>query len=311
MLGTPSVTLYPCPTLMGSVAHAIKLVRTSLAINAVLALIKIYAGIQGHAQALVADGLESAADVVSSLIVLWGISLAARPADQDHPYGHGKYDSLASVAVAGMLLAAAAWIGVESIHRMVTPHPAPHAYTIAVLLGVIAVKGVLHYRLSAAGKSVESSSLNGEVIHQHADILTSAAALIGILIAVIGGPAYTNADSWAALVACVVIIYNAARLVRPALDEIMDASVSNETVQAVRKIAGDTDGVEGIGKCRVRKSGFGLLVDIHVKVPGELSVRVGHDVAHAVEDHLRGSKLGIQDVIVHIEPTGRLLRHST
>ena len=221
MLGTFPVALYPFPTLMGSVAHAIKLVKTSLAINAVLALIKIYAGIHGHAQALVADGLESAADVVSSLIVLWGISLAARPADQDHPYGHGKYDSLASVAVAGMLLAAAAWIGVESIHRMVTPHPAPHAYTIAVLLGVIVVKGVLHYRLSAAGKSVESSSLNGEVIHQHADILTSAAALIGILIAVIGGPAYTNADSWAALVACVVIIYNAARLVRPALDEIV------------------------------------------------------------------------------------------
>lgn len=296
---------------MGSVSHAIKLVKTSLAINAVLALIKIYAGIQGHAQALVADGLESAADVVSSLIVLWGISLAARPADHDHPYGHGKYDSLASVAVAGMLLAAAAWIGVDNIHRMVTPHPAPHAYTIGVLLGVIAVKGVLHYRLRAAGKKVESNSLHGEVIHQHADILTSAAALVGILIAVLGGPAYANADSWAALVACVVIIYNAARLVRPAVDEIMDASVSNETVEAVRKLAGDTDGVDGIGKCRVRKSGFGLLVDIHVKVPGELSVRIGHDVAHAVEDRLRGSNLGVQDVIVHIEPTGHLLRHST
>jgi cation diffusion facilitator family transporter len=157
--------------------------------------------------------------------------------------------------------------------------------------------------MRAAGKRIESSSLNGEVIHQHADILTSAAALIGIAIAVVGGPKYTNADSWAALVACVVIIYNAARLVRPALDEIMDASVRGETVQAVRQLACATSGVDGVGKCRVRKSGFGLLVDIHVKVPGELSVRDGHDVAHAVEDRLRASELGIQDVTVHIEPT--------
>ncbi|HTI72305.1 MAG TPA: cation diffusion facilitator family transporter [Candidatus Limnocylindria bacterium] len=290
---------------MSSIHHAVKLVWVSLAINAVLAVIKILTGFHGHAQALIADGVESAADVVSSLIVLWGINLASRPPDRDHPYGHGKYDSLASIAVAGMLLGAAIWIAVDSIHQLVTPHPLPSPFTIVVLVGVIVLKVVLHRYLSGAGRQIESHSLHGEAIHQHADALTSAAALIGIAIAVLGGPAYANADSWAALVACVVIIYNAIRLIRPAVDEILDASVSDETVRAVRTVASETNGVDGVGKCRVRKSGFGLLVDIHVKVPGELSVRCGHDLAHAVEDRLRQSELGIQDVIVHIEPAVR------
>lgn len=274
----------------------------SVVANPLLALGKIAAGVLGNSYALVADGIESSADVFSSLVVWKALRVSAQPADAGHPYGHGKAESLAGVMVAAGLLVAAGVIAVQSIREIITPHHAPAPFTLVVLVVVVAIKEGLHRFVRRAGEALDSSSLRGDAWHHRSDAFTSSAAFVGIAIALLGGPGYEAADDWAALVACGLIGYNGVRLLQPALDEIMDASAPRPVENRVRQIAAAVPGVVAIEKCRVRKSGIRLLTDIHVVVDGNLSVREGHAIAHRVKDALIEGELPILDVIVHIEP---------
>lgn len=287
---------------MATVETGLRLSKLALLINAVLAAIKITAGVVGNSYVLIADGIESTADIFSSMVVWGGLRVAVIPADENHPYGHGKAESIASIVVSLLLLGAALLIAVQSIREILTPQQAPHWFTLPILLLVIAVKETLFRYAFKTGASLESTALKGDAWHHRSDALTSAAAFVGIAIALIGGPGYESADDWAALIACGVIAWNGLRLLRLALDEIMDAAVPPEIVSAVRSIAAGVGGVVTIDKCRIRKSGLHLVVDIHVVVDGDLSVRRGHEIAHEVKDHLLESKHRINDVTVHIEP---------
>jgi cation diffusion facilitator family transporter len=270
--------------------------------SAVLAVVKIAAGVLGRSQALIADGIESIADVISSLIVYSGLCIAHRPADRSHPYGHGKAESIAAALVAGMLLAASVLIAVQSVAGLLEPGPGPAWFTLPVLLLVVLFKEGLYRYLFRTGRSIASTSLEADAWHHRSDAITSALAAVGIAIALVGGPAYAAADHWAALAACSVIAWNALRLLRPALDEVMDAAVSPEKVGEIRRLAGRVEGVVAIEKCRVRKSGLGLLMDIHVVVEAETTVRRGHEIGHDVQAALYASDLPISDVVVHVEP---------
>lgn len=272
----------------------------SVAVNVVLAITKIATGIVGNSYALVADGIESTTDVVSSLVVLSGLRYSARPPDRTHPYGHGKAESLAAVVVAVALVGAAVLIAVHSVSEIRTPHHVPEWYTLVVLAVVIVVKETLFRFVFRAGERLTSSSLKGDAWHHRSDAITSAAAFVGISVALTSG--YAPADDWAALAACVVILYNGVRLLRPALDEVMDASVPKRVQSSIREIALAVDGVEAIDKCRVRKSGVGLMMDIHIVVDGDIPVRRGHEIGHEVQRRLYGSDLGIHDAIIHVEP---------
>ncbi|MCA9753633.1 MAG: cation transporter, partial [Gemmatimonadetes bacterium] len=252
--------------------------------------------------ALIADGIESTMDVVSSLVVWGGLRVAARPPDESHPYGHGKADSLAGVLVALLMLGAAVLIAVESIHGIRSPQAPPAWYTLAVLAGVVLLKEGMFRWVQRAGADVGSGALRGEAWHHRSDAITSAAAFVGISLALLGGPAFAMADEWAALIACVVIAYNAARLLIPAVNETMDAAVTGATERRVREVAGAVHDVEDVEKCRIRRAGTGLLVEIHIEVDGDLTVRHGHDVAHDVKDALLAAGLGVVDVVVHVEP---------
>jgi cation diffusion facilitator family transporter len=274
-------------------------------VNPILALGKIVAGVLGNSYALVADGIESCADVFSSLVVWKALRVAAQPADADHPYGHGKAESLAGVVVAVGLLLAALLIAAQSILEIITPHHAPAPFTLVVLVVVVATKELLYRYVRRAGDELDSTSLRGDAWHHRSDAFTSVAAFIGISIALIGGNGYESADDWAALAACGFIAYNGVRLLQPALDEVMDASVPRPVEDRVRAIAGAVTGVVAIEKCRVRKSGVRLLTDIHVIVDGDLSVREGHAIAHRVKDALIEGELPVLDVVVHIEPDRR------
>jgi cation diffusion facilitator family transporter len=287
---------------MISVETGLRLSKLALLINALLAVVKIAVGVLGHSYVLVADGIESTADIFSSVVVWGGLRLALLPADENHPYGHGKAEPVAGIIVSLLLLAAAVLIAVQSLHEILTPHQAPAWFTLPVLLAVIVTKETLFRVAFRAGNSLESTALKSDAWHHRSDALTSAAAFVGIAIALIGGPGYQSADDWAALLACGVIAWNGLRLLRGALDEVMDAAVSPEIVAAVRRIAAGVEGVADIEKCRVRKVGLHLALDIHVVVDGELSVRRGHDIAHRVKDRLLASPHPINDVIVHIEP---------
>ncbi len=271
-------------------------------ISTVLALVKIASGVVGNSYALIADGIESLMDVVSSLVVWGGLRIALLPPDRDHPYGHGKAESLAAMVVALGLLAAAVGLAVQSVREISTPHHAPAAFTLFVLVGVVAVKEWLYRRLVLIGKATSSTALRVEAWHHRSDALTSVAAFIGISIALLFGDGFEAADDWAALVACGVIAWNGLRLLRTSIGEVMDAAPPNEVLDSIRSCAGHVPGVAAIEKCFARKSGPGWLVDIHVQVDGELTVVQGHDIGHRVKQTLCDSDLSIVDVLVHLEP---------
>ncbi len=287
---------------MPDLASGFRASLVSVIANPLLALGKIVAGVLGNSYALIADGIESTTDIFSSLVVWKALRVSARPADREHPYGHGKAESIAGLLVAAALMAAALLIAVQSVREIITPHHAPAPFTLVVLVVVVVTKELLYRYVGGAGDALGSTALKSDAWHHRSDAITSAAAFVGIAIALLGGPGYEAADDWAALVACAIISYNGVQLFRPALAEIMDAAVSRETETHVRHIGCAVEGVREIEKCRIRKSGFGLLMDIHVVVDGELSVRDGHVIAHRVKDALMTCELPVHDVVVHIEP---------
>jgi cation diffusion facilitator family transporter len=272
------------------------MVLRGIVLNLLLALVKFAGGILGGTYALIADGVESLLDVFSSALVWAGFRVASRPPDADHPYGHGKAEPLAAMAVGLVIFAAAVWIAVHAVREIVTPHRSPHWATLPLLAGIVAVKWWFSRLMARAGEAEGSTGLGAEAWHHYSDAITSAAAFVGIAIAVVMGEGYEAADDWAALIACGVIVFNRS------LGDVMDTAVPPAFENQVRAVAGAVAGVSGIDKCRVRKSGLSHLVDIHVEVNPRLSVYDGHEIAHAVKDALLHSTLRISDVSVHIEP---------
>jgi len=279
-------------------------ILASIIANTLLAVVKIASGVMGHAYVLIADGIESAVDIFSSTIIWGGLKIGAKPPDENHPFGHGKAESLAALVVSVALLSAAAGIAIQSVHEILSPQHMPAKFTLVVLIIVVAVKEVLFRFLSGVGNTLNSLSLKVDAWHHRSDALTSLAAFVGISIALVAGDAYASADDWAALLACGIIAYNGVRLFRLAIAEIMDAAAPPETERQIRSLATAVEGAQRIEKCRIRKSGLGFHVEIHVEVDGEVSVHRGHEIAHEVKDALVKSALGVSDAIVHIEPAG-------
>jgi cation diffusion facilitator family transporter len=279
-----------------------RLVVGGMALNAVLAVTKISGGLLGHAYALVADGAESMSDIAISILVWAGFQWAARPPDKDHPYGHGKAEAVAGLFTATVVLAAGIGIGWHAVAEIRDPQAVPQWWTLAILAGVVAAKVLFSKRLGEVGRDTDSTALGAESWHHLSDAMTSGAAFIGISIAVIGGPAYAAADGWAALVASCFIAYNGIKIFRRALNEVMDIAVPAQMEDDVRSLAMGVAGVASLHRCRVRKSGLSYLVDIQIRVDGNLSVRKGHEIAHAVKDSLLASRLRVSDVTVHVEP---------
>ncbi|MBA4135979.1 MAG: cation-efflux pump [Opitutus sp.] len=274
-----------------------------IALNAALAVVKLAGGVFGNTYALIADAAESLLDILSSLLVWAGFRVAARPPDDDHPYGHGKAEPLAALAVALFIFAMAGWVGWHAVQEIRTPHLAPAWWTLLLLALVVATKIWFSRRIGVAGEAVGSTALGVEAMHHYSDAMTSGAAFVGIAIALWGGPGWETADDWAALFACVIIAFNGFNMIGKSLRDIMDTAVPADFENEVRAIAGAVPGVLALDKCRVRKSGLSHLVDIQVRVDGEKSVRVGHDIAHAVKDALIASAPhAISDVTVHVEP---------
>jgi cation diffusion facilitator family transporter len=274
----------------------------AMGVSAVLAAVKILAGFFGQSYALIADGIESCADLVSTVVVWSGLRISARPPDENHPFGHGKAESLAGLLVGIAILGAALFIGTHSVLEILTPHHAPRPWTLLVLIAVIGTKEALYRWVHAVGDRIHSTALKSDAIHHRADAITSVAALFGISLALLGGEGWEAADDWAALLACGIIVYNGCRILRRALAEVMDEAAPGDVEAEIRRIALRHDAVLAIEKCRIRKSGLGLWMDIHVLVDGELSVREGHRIGHAVQDALVESELPIHDVVVHVEP---------
>jgi len=273
-----------------------------VAVNAALAALKIIAGVFGNSYALIADGIESTSDIVTSLVVWGGLRVAATPANERHPYGYGKAEALSGVVAAFALFAAAVMIAVQSIREILTPHHLPHWSTLAILLLVVVIKEGLARWVGRIGDDAESIALQGDAWHHRSDAITSLAAFIGITVALVGGPGYEPADDWAALLACLIIAFNGVRLMRLAIREVLDVAPPKMFEDEVRLVAVAVEGVRAVEKCRIRKSGMAYFVEIHVQVDGDATVREGHTIGGRVRANLRQSPLRIADATIHIEP---------
>jgi cation diffusion facilitator family transporter len=286
----------------GNLQSGARVALLGMVANVVLATAKIFAGAIGHSYVLIADGIESALDIGGSAIIWGGLKFAARPADETHPYGHGKAEPVAAIIVSLGVLAAALVIAARSVHEIFQPHHAPEPFTLVVLVVVVAIKELLFRIVNRLGRSANSTAIQTDAWHHRTDAFTSIAAFIGISIALLGGPRWQSADAWAALFACLLIGANGWRLFYPALREVLDTAPRGAIVEQVRATAAQVPGVREIDKCFVRKMGLEFYVDLHIGVNEDMSVRAGHEVAHEVKDAIRRAHPGIADVLVHIEP---------
>lgn len=289
-------------------AHCgIRAAQLGIVINAGLAVVKLVAGIVGNIYALVADAVESTADIFGSLIVWGGLHVAALPADEDHPFGHGKAEALAAAVVSLMLLGAAAGIGIQAAREIRTPHHTPAPWTLAVLVGVMAVKWALSRRVHAVGADTGSTAVKADAAHHLSDAITSAAAFIGITVALVGsryggGSGWESADDWAALVASAVIAFNGISMIRAAIQDLMDRMPGPEIVEPIRRAAGAVPGVLATEQLAVRKTGTEYRVTLHVQMDPLVSLRDAHILGGRVKGTIRAAVPRVASVLVHMEP---------
>lgn len=271
-------------------------------ISAVLAVVKALGGIFGNSYALIADAIESGADVFTSTMLWLGLKWSGRPPDENHPYGHGKAEALVALGISIALVIAAGVIIRDSINNILEPHKTPAPYTLGILVMVILTKEILYRFVLKTGKEIGSGAVEADAFHHRSDAITSAAAFIGISIALIGGEGFEVADDYAALLAGGVIIYNAWSIARPALGELLDEALEPDLLKEVSEIALMTPGVEEVEKCHSRKMGLGSHIDMHIEVRKNLTVEEGHDIAHRVKENIQQKFPTIIDIHIHVEP---------
>lgn len=281
---------------------AIKATYFSLLGNVCLAFVKGLAGILGNSYALIADAIESTTDIFSSFLVLFGLKYANKPADENHPYGHGRAEPLITFIVVGFLITSATIIAYESIQNITTPHDAPKSWTLILLAVIILWKEFSFRKVMKRAVETNSSSLKADAWHHRSDAITSVAAFIGISIAVLFGNGYESADDWAALFASGFILYNSYLIFRPALGEIMDEHLYDDLILEIREVSHKVKGVIDTEKCFIRKAGMKYHVDLHATVDANLTVKEGHDIAHLLKDTLRAKIPQLGHVLIHIEP---------
>lgn len=282
---------------------ALKATYFSIIGNTLLALIKGVAGFFGNSYALIADAIESTTDIFASFLVLFGIKYSNKPADENHPYGHGRAEPLITFIVVGFLITSATIIAYESIQNIGTPHALPKSWTLYVLGAIILWKEYSFQVVMKKSKETNSSSLKADAWHHRSDAITSVAAFIGISIALYFGKGYETADDWAALFASFFILFNCYQIFRPALSEIMDEHLHHELVDEIRAVSLTVPGIVDTEKCFIRKAGMQYHVDLHARVDGTISVRDGHQIAHDLKDTLRSKISSLGHVLIHIEPS--------
>ena len=280
----------------------VKLAQAGMLLNMVLAIVKVLAGIIGHSYALIADGIESVADIFGSLIVWSGLRVARRSADNAYPFGYGKAEALAAAAVGFMLLGAAIGISIEAVREIMTPHHTPAPFTLVVLVGVVLIKELFFRRVSRAAVASGSTAVRADAWHHRSDAITSLAAFIGISIALIGGPGWEQADDWAALLAACVIVYNGVQVARPALQELMDRAPGEPLLARVERAAHSVTGVLATEKLKMRRAGTAYYVDLHVQADPTLSLHEAHILSGMVKSAIRREVPEVSGALIHMEP---------
>jgi cation diffusion facilitator family transporter len=276
-----------------------------MALSLGLGLAKFLGGYFGHSLALLSDALHSLVDAAISGGLLGALLVAERPADSEHPYGHGRLEAVAAAGVAVLLIVLAAGIAWDALATVNKPHPPPHASALAIAVGGALLQEGFHRYASRAARQTGSGALMGMAWDYRLDALGALAVVFGVTLARWGGPWWHWADHAAALVIAAAVLWIGSRLLSDNINDLMDRQAQPEILEAIRDAALSVSGVLGVETLRARKAGLEYLVDIHIEVAPDLTVDVGHAIAHAVKDRIRNQVAAIRDVLVHVEPERR------
>jgi cation diffusion facilitator family transporter len=273
-----------------------------MAVSGALAAIKITAGLMGHSTAVVADGLESVGDVFASGIVLLGLTLAAKPADWDHPYGHGRVETVTGLFVGFMLVLAGLAISGNAV-RLIGSAAAPLApFVIWPLIGSAVAKSLLSSVKFHYGKKIRSAALVADAWNDSVDILSALAALVAVSFSIVAPHRFGSADHWGAFAVGLLVIFTGLRVTRDTTLQLMDTMPDQESMAKVRGAAETVPGVRGVEKCYARKTGLQYHVDLHLEVDPEITVRQSHVIATQVRIVIKETLPWVADVLVHVEP---------
>lgn len=279
-----------------------QLLRGSFFFNCFIIAAKLIFGILGNSFALLADAIESASDVVASAIVWLGARYASRPADDNHPYGHGRAESLIVFIIVLILVISSMTIIYQSLINIRKPQESPEWWTIPVIGTIIVMKELAFRYINHQSKRHHSTVGKAEAWHHRSDAITSMATLVGVSIAVLAGGRFVIADELVAIIAALFILYNAYKLLRPALSEALDEQIHHDLEEDIRRISKDVEGILDTEKCFIRKTGLTYYVDLHAIVDGNISVKKGHELAHRLKDRLIQEIPQLSDVLIHVEP---------
>lgn len=282
-------------------AAAFRSTLIGLVVNVLLAAAKLVAGVVGHSYALIADAVESLTDIFGSVVILGGLQISAKPADEGHPYGHGKAEALAGLFVSLLVCLAGLGVATQAVREILNPGDRPEPFTLVVLIAVVVIKETLFRIARRAAKASASTAADVDAWHHRADAITSVAAFIGISVSLVAGPAWRTADAWAALFASAIIVYNSWRLARTPLEELMDAA-PDDIIKGVYDTTLACPGVMDVHKVAARKSGTGYWIDMHVRVDPAMPVSEAHTLVHRVKDEIRRAMPRVKDVLIHVEP---------
>ena len=273
-----------------------------LVCNLLLATAKAAAGIIGHSQAVLADALHSLTDSVTDIAVILGVKFWTAPADEDHPHGHGRVETLVTVFIGFVVGVVAVGMGVEAIRGLKHgPEVVPSGVALVVSLLSIVVKEALYQWTARVGREVGSPALEANAWHHRSDAISSIPAAIAVAVSIID-PEWAIVDRVGAVVVCLLILQASWRILRPAVDQLIDAGAPESERRRIEEVALDVDGVEAAHAVRTRYVGSKLAVDLHVEVDGGLSVGDGHAIAVEVREKLIAEGPNVADAVVQIEP---------
>lgn len=274
----------------------------SVSVGVFLAVLKICIGYRTRSTSVFSDGLEASGDVLCSAIVFFGLWLAGKPPDKEHPYGHGRYEALAGLGVGGVLLLAGAaifWHGLTTTHR----NSFLPTYTLYPLLLAIVLKSVLAATKFATGRRISSDSLVADAWHDITDLLSTFIALTAVGFTLLDPNRFGNADRIGGVLIGLIVTALSIQVVRRTVDNLLDTMPESSKLAEIRSFALRVPGALGIEKCFARRTGLKYHVDLHLEVDPMLTVSESHEIAARVRTEIKSKLSWVADVLVHVEPS--------
>lgn len=283
-------------------ARAHRLALIGVVVSAALAVLNVGVGLVTLSTSVLAIGVEFAGDVLASTLVLIGLRVASRPADENHPYGHGRAETIAGLLVGIILVLGGAGITYRSLAAMSEIHPAPGRLALAALIVAIVARTIMSTLKFRAGRRVGSTSLVADAWNDAVDILSALAALVAVALARLDPERFLRADHYGGVCVGLVVIVTGMRVARDASLALADTMPDSSMTDELRRVVASVDGVLGVEQQRARKTGLQYHVDVHIEVDPQLTVQASHEIAHAVKSRVRRELAWVADVLVHVEP---------